>query len=90
MSIGNQTISQAIVSTINQYFTNLDGEHTSDLYQLVISQVEKPLLETILQKADYNQSKAAKWLGISRNTLRKLIAKHMPNLGKQHANISEF
>lgn len=65
-----------IKSSLQKYFANfetLDPKHIANLYQLVLTEVEKPLLETVLEYTKDNQSLAAKWLGISRNTLRKLM-----------------
>ncbi|MDO8446478.1 MAG: nitrogen regulation protein NR(I) [Deltaproteobacteria bacterium] len=45
-----------------------------DLYDLVIKQVERPLLRFILEKTKGNQVKASEILGINRNTLRKKLA----------------
>jgi Fis family transcriptional regulator, factor for inversion stimulation protein len=52
---------------------NLDPVFFNNLYKLVLTEVEKPLLEIVLEYTNDNQSLAAKLLGISRNTLRKLI-----------------
>ena len=38
--------------------------------------VEAPLLEVVMAKADHNQSRAAQWLGLNRNTLRKKLLEH--------------
>jgi Fis family transcriptional regulator len=38
--------------------------------------VERPLLEVVMRHADHNQSKAAQWLGLNRNTLRKKLLDH--------------
>jgi Fis family transcriptional regulator len=43
---------------------------------MVVNVVEKPLLEVVMQHADNNQSKAAQWLGLNRNTLRKKLLEH--------------
>jgi len=43
---------------------------------MVVSAVEKPLLELVMQRTDNNQSKAAQWLGLNRNTLRKKLLDH--------------
>jgi Fis family transcriptional regulator len=43
---------------------------------MLVSVVEKPLLEVVMQHADNNQSKAAQWLGLNRNTLRKKLLEH--------------
>lgn len=55
------------------YFSQLDGHDSSGLYDLVLAEVEKPLLETTLKYANFNQTKTAKLLGLSRSTLRKKL-----------------
>ena len=55
---------------------DLNGEAPAALYDLVISQVEKPLLEIVMKRASNNQSRAAQMLGINRNTLRKKLTDH--------------
>jgi Fis family transcriptional regulator len=72
-------IQTAIKHSLTQYFVNLDGADAHNIYALMLAQVERPMLEIIMQQANNNQSKAAQWLGLSRNTLRKLLAKY--NLG---------
>ena len=46
------------------------------MYEMIISVVEKPMLEVVMQHADGNQSRAAEWLGINRNTLRRKLLEH--------------
>ena len=46
------------------------------MYDMLLRVVEKPLLELVMQRTRGNQSKAAQWLGINRNTLRKLLLQH--------------
>jgi Fis family transcriptional regulator len=58
------------------YFQQLNGHDAANLYTMVISEVEKPLLEAVLTYCDYNQSKAAKALGLSRSTLRKKLEQY--------------
>ena len=48
-------------------------ESVQDLYNTLISAVERPLIEVVLERAGGNQVKAADMLGINRNTLRKKI-----------------
>ncbi len=43
---------------------------------MVIRTVEKPMLDVVMQQAEGNQSKAAEWLGINRNTLRRKLVEH--------------
>ena len=61
---------------VDHYLTQLNGHDPSGLYAMVIGEVEKPLFETVLKYAGYNQSKAAKMLGISRSTLRNKIQQY--------------
>jgi len=59
---------------LEKYFSQLNGHAGDGLYKMVITEVEKPLLETVLRHAGSNQTRAAQILGISRGTLRKKIA----------------
>ncbi len=67
------TLAEHVRHCVETYFTHLNGHDFCGLYQLVLTEVEKPLLEAALKHADYNQSKAAKTLGLSRSTLRKKL-----------------
>ncbi len=58
---------------LNQYFENLNGDRPGDLYDLVIGEVERPLLKVVMDYTDGNQSQAAGILGINRGTLRKKL-----------------
>lgn len=59
---------------VEKYFDELDGENPEDMHDLVMSQVESVLVDTVLEYTGSNQSQAARWLGINRNTLRKKMA----------------
>ena len=76
MNCNMDPIQTSIKKAIAQYFLHLDGADANNIYALVLSQVERPLLEVVMQHANNNQSKAAQWLGLSRNTLRKLLDKY--------------
>lgn len=69
-----QPLCHQVTQALESYFTQLDGQEVVDLHALVISEVEKPLLEAVLNHTKSNQSKAAKMLGLSRGTLRKKLA----------------
>lgn len=69
-------IAQAITTALTQYFEDLDGEIPCALYDMVLSRVEKPLLEVALARVEGNQTKAAELLGLNRNTLRKKMKLH--------------
>jgi len=66
-------LSAHVKKALELYFSQLKGHDAADLYNIVISEVEKPLLEAVLVYCDYNQSKAAKALSLSRSTLRKKL-----------------
>jgi len=69
-----QTLSHQVTQALESYFAQLDGSEVVDLHALVIKEVEKPLLQAVLNHTKSNQSKAAKVLGLSRGTLRKKLA----------------
>jgi Fis family transcriptional regulator len=70
----SQTLGESVRHSLRQYFAQLDGQTPANLYGLVLAEIEKPLLEMVLQLTNGNQSKAAIILGISRGTLRKKMA----------------
>ena len=65
-----------IDTLLDQYFNDLDGDQPTAIYEMVINTVEKPLLLYIMNKTQGNQSKAAKMLGVNRNTLRKKLKQY--------------
>jgi Fis family transcriptional regulator len=58
---------------LSDYFSSLNGHRPARLYNLVLREVEEPLLRAVLDYADGNQSQAAEILGITRTTLRKKL-----------------
>ncbi len=71
MSQGN--LGECVRATLERYFQDLDGEKPSDIYHMVLSQVERPMLEVVMRQANGNQTAAAELLGINRNTLRRKL-----------------
>ena len=69
-------IDECIRESLAQYFRDLRGAEPHGLHQMIIAAVEKPLLDVVMQHAEDNQSKAAEWLGINRNTLRRKLLDH--------------
>jgi len=67
-------LSERVRESLDEYFDQLQGTEPNELYQLVISQAERPLFERVMQYTGGNQTKAATVLGISRATLRKKLA----------------
>jgi Fis family transcriptional regulator len=65
-----------VSKSMHKFFMQLDGENPTDIYDMVIKEVELPLLEIVMQQCDNNQSKASKILGINRGTLRTKLKEH--------------
>jgi Fis family transcriptional regulator, factor for inversion stimulation protein len=64
-------LADSVRRALERYFRDMDGEQPSDIYDMVLKNVEKPMIETVLGKAEGNLTLAAAMLGIDRNTLRK-------------------
>ena len=62
--------------SLDTYFKELEDTETQNLHALVVAEVEKPLLEAVLQRTGGNQLRAARILGINRNTLRKKLGQY--------------
>jgi Fis family transcriptional regulator len=70
------SLRSSVEVSLRQYFKNLDGQHPFDLYDLVLREMEIPLLELVMEYVQGNQCKAARLLGINRGTLRKKLKKY--------------
>ncbi len=66
-------LSHAVKHAIRRYLYELDGTQPGNMYELVLRQIEQPLLEAILEHTKGNQSRAAELLGLNRGTLRKKL-----------------
>lgn len=62
--------------SLEQYFRDLRGVEPHAVHEMILNAVEKPMLDVVMQHAQGNQSKAAEWLGINRNTLRRKLLEH--------------
>jgi Fis family transcriptional regulator len=69
-------IEECVRTSLEGYFKDLRGTEPDGMYDMMVRVVEKPLLEVVMQQADNNQSRAAQWLGLNRNTLRKKLVEH--------------
>ena len=69
-------IDACVRESLEQYFKDLRGAEPHSMHDMVIAAVEKPLLDVVMKQADGNQSKAAEWLGLNRNTLRRKLLDH--------------
>ena len=66
-------IADSVRRSLERYFKDLDGERPRAIYDMVLNNVERPMIEAVLSKAEGNQTVAAEMLGINRNTLRKKL-----------------
>ncbi|RZI96127.1 MAG: Fis family transcriptional regulator [Rubrivivax sp.] len=63
-------------ASMEDFFRDLNGTDPDNLHEMLVKAVEKPLLEVVMAQAQHNQSRAAQWLGLNRNTLRKKLLEH--------------
>ena len=71
-----QSLRDFVETTINNYFHNLDGQEPSEVYDMVLNEVEAPLLAVVMKYTNQNQTKASSILGLNRGTLRKKLKKY--------------
>ncbi|MEO8081168.1 MAG: helix-turn-helix domain-containing protein [Caldimonas sp.] len=69
-------IEECVRESLEGYFKDLRGVEPTAMYEMILRVVERPLLEVVLNEAGGNQSRAAEWLGINRNTLRRKLVEH--------------
>jgi Fis family transcriptional regulator len=65
-----------VASALDSYFETLGGAPVNALYDLVIAEVERPLLESVMRFVGENQTRASAVLGLNRGTLRKKLKQH--------------
>ncbi len=64
-------LADAVKRSLDRYFKDMDGEKPTLIYDMVLRNIEKPMIETVLGRAEGNLTLAADMLGINRNPLRK-------------------
>jgi Fis family transcriptional regulator len=69
-------LSDNVKAAVERYFKDMDGHEPSNLHELVMSQVEKPLIECVIDNSRGNLSRAAQLLGLNRGTLRNRMQKY--------------
>ena len=74
--MSKKQIEECVRNSLESYFKDLRGTEPDGMYDMMVRVVEKPLLEVVMQHAEQNQSRAAEWLGLNRNTLRKKLLEH--------------
>jgi tRNA-dihydrouridine synthase B len=71
-----QTLRGNVEKALHNYFAHLEGAAVTDVYNLVLSEVEAPLLECVMNYVKGNQTKASELLGLNRGTLRKKLKQY--------------
>jgi len=74
--MSKKQIEECVRTSLEGYFKDLHGTDPDGMYDMMVRVVEKPLLEVVMTHAEQNQSRAAEWLGLNRNTLRKKLVEH--------------
>ena len=69
-------IEECVRDSLDSYFKDLRGVEPTAMYEMILRVVERPLFEVVLREAGGNQSRAAEWLGINRNTLHRKLVEH--------------
>ena len=76
-SYSKKPLKDEVRKAMNRYFNQLDQKNTPiNVYNLVLKEVEPPLLNSVMNFCNNNQSKAARILGINRTTLRTKLKKY--------------
>lgn len=71
-----QSLRDCVETTMENYFRHLDGQNVTDVYDMVLQEIEAPLLEIVMKNTRQNQTKAAEMLGLNRGTLRKKLKRY--------------
>ncbi len=71
-----QTLRDSVEKALESYFAQLDGQLVTEVYDMVLSEVEAPLLEVVMRYTKDNQTKASELLGLNRGTLRKKLKQY--------------
>lgn len=70
------TLKECVQTAMDKFFQHLDGQPASNLYEMVMAEVEAPLLDVVMKHSRDNQTKASEILGINRGTLRKKLRQY--------------
>ena len=76
-SYSKSPLNEEVRKAMKRYFKQLDQKNVPiDVYQLVLNEIEPPLLSSVMKFSNNNQSKASRILGINRTTLRTKLKKY--------------
>jgi Fis family transcriptional regulator len=75
-TMSKESIQEVVQKSLEDYFNDLGEQKPTNIYDMMVLTVERPILEVVMTRAEGNQSHAAQMLGINRNTLRKKLQEH--------------
>ena len=70
----HQGLQDLVYEVVNGFLAK--NKNINDLYDMILSEIEPPLLQAVMEKRRGNQLQAAKMLGISRGTIRKKLQRY--------------
>lgn len=76
VTAGHQTLRDSVELALRNYFEHLDGQDVTDVYNMVLAEIEAPLLESVMDYVRGNQTRASEVLGLNRGTLRKKLKQY--------------
>ena len=70
-------LADRVMQAVRTYLSTTKTKDANlNLYQLIVEEVEAPLFRTVMEMTRYNQSRAARVLGVSRGTLRTKLKRY--------------
>ena len=72
----DQGLQEMVYSLVTRFLSENKSKNVNDLYDMILAEVEPPLLQAVMEKRRGNQLQAAKMLGISRGTIRKKLQRY--------------
>lgn len=74
--VTNKPLRDSVRQALKNYLSHMEGQQVVEFYELVLAEVEDPLLDVVMTHTRGNQTRAATMLGINRGTLRKKLKKY--------------
>ncbi len=75
-TVQTSNLRESVTAAVRSYLDELDGQMSTDVYQMVLTEIEAPLLQEIMAYTRNNQTKASLMLGLNRGTLRKKLKQY--------------
>jgi Fis family transcriptional regulator len=72
----DQNLQELVYNLVTRFLAENKNKSINDLYDMILAEVEPPLLQAVMERRRGNQLQAAKMLGISRGTIRKKLQRY--------------